>query len=94
MRSRRMKFCVQRGLGALSPTSKFVAVDSHKHCLRQYASLKKVVLENYALTAFYHCDYVNIGLMFIPISDKMMLVNGGESLEGSGRKIAIFAGKR
>ena len=81
------------GLGALPSTSKFVAVDSHKHCLRQYASLKNVVLENYALTAFYHCDYVDIGLRFIPTSDKMILTNGGVSLERSGRKIAVSAGK-
>ena len=41
-----------------------------------------------------HCNYVNIGLNSILKSDRIILVNGGESLEGSGRKIAIFAGKR
>ena len=71
-----------------------MAVDSHTHCLRQYAPLKNVVFENYALTAFYRYDYVNIGLNSILKSDRMILVNGGESLEESGRKIAIFAGKR
>ena len=40
------------------------------------------------------CNYVNIGLNSILKSDRIILVNGGESLEGSGRKIAIFAGKR
>lgn len=93
-RSRRMKFCDQKGFGGAALNKQFVAVDSHKHCLLQYASLKNVVLENYALTAFYCCGYVCIGLNFILISDRMILVNGGESLEGSGRKIAIFAGKR
>ena len=76
-RSRRMKFCVQRGLGALPPTSKFVAVDSHKHCLLQFALLKNVELENYALTAVYRCNYVDKGLRFILIYDKMILTNGG-----------------
>lgn len=88
-----MKFCDQKGLGATALNKQFVAVDSHKHCLRQYASLKNVVLEDYALTAFYRYDYVNIGLNFIFISDKMMLTNGGVSLERSGRKIAVSAGK-
>lgn len=92
-RSCRIKFCVQRGLGALPSTSKFVAVDSHKHCLRQYASLKNVVFDNYAQTAFYRYDYANKGLNFILVSDKMILTNGGVSLERSGRKIAVFAGK-
>ena len=52
-RSRRMKFSVQRGLGALPPTSKFVAVDSHKHCLLQFAFLKSVVPVSYAKIGFY-----------------------------------------
>lgn len=82
-----------KGFGDTALSKQFVAVDSHKHCLRQYASLKNVVLENYALTAFYHCDYVDIGLRFIPTSDKMILTNGGVSLERSGRKIAVSAGK-
>ena len=82
------------GLGALPSTSKFVAVDSHKHCLLQFALLKNVELENYALTAFCCYNYVGIGLNFILVSDKMVLTNGGVSLERSGRKIAIFAGKR
>ena len=81
------------GLGALPSTSKFVAVDSHKHCLRQYASLKNVVFDNYAQTAFYRYNYANKGLNFILVSDKMILTNGGVSLERSGRKIAVFAGK-
>ena len=68
-------------------------MDSHRHCLRQYASLKNVVLENYALTAFYRYDYANMGLNSILISDKIILTNGGVSLERSGRKIAVFAGK-
>ena len=83
-----------KGFGVAALNKQFVAVDSHKHCLRQYASLKNVVLENYALTAFYHFDYVNIGLKFIPISDKMILTNGGASLERSSGKIAVFTGKR
>ena len=66
----------QRGLGALPSTSKFVAVDSHKHCLRQYASLKNVVFDNYAQTAFYRYNYANKGLNFILVSDKMILTNG------------------
>ena len=81
------------GLGALPSTSKFVAVDSHKHCLRQYASLKNVVFDNYAQTAFYRYNYANKGLNFILVSDKMILTNGGVPLERSGRKIAVFAGK-
>lgn len=89
-----MKFCDQKGLGATALNKQFVAVDSHKHCLRQYVSLKNVVLENYALTAFCCYNYVGIGLNFILVSDKMVLTNGGVSLERSGRKIAIFAGKR
>ncbi|OUO72209.1 hypothetical protein B5F54_15935 [Anaeromassilibacillus sp. An250] len=32
-RSHRMKFCVQRGLGALPSTSSLWQMDSHKHCL-------------------------------------------------------------
>ena len=32
-RSHRMKFCVQRGLGALPSTSSLWHMDSHKHCL-------------------------------------------------------------
>lgn len=68
-----------------------MAVDSHKHCLRQYASLKNVVFDNYAQTAFYRYDYANKGLNFILVSDKMILTNGGVSLERSGRKIAVFA---
>lgn len=79
-----------KGFGGVALNKQFVAVDSHKHCLRQYASLKKRGTENYALTAFYHCDYVNVGLMFIPASDKMILTNGGVSLERSGRKIAAL----
>ena len=40
-RSHRMKFCVQRGLGALPSTSKACGeMDSHKHCLPQYAAHK------------------------------------------------------
>ena len=62
MRSRRMKFCVQRGLGALSPTSKFVAVDSHKHCLLQFAFLKRVVPVSYAIIGFYFRVYAYTGL--------------------------------
>ena len=93
-RSRRMKFCDQKGFGGATLNKQFVAVDSHKHCLLQYASLKNVVLENYALTAFYCCGYACIGLRFILVSDKIILTNGGVSLERSGRKIAVFAGKR
>ena len=87
------KILRSKGFGGTALNKQFVAVDSHKHCLRQYASLKNVVLENYALTAFYHCDYVDIGFGFIPTSDKMILTNGGVSLERSGRKIAVSAGK-
>ena len=32
-RSHRMKFCVQRDLGALPSTSSLWQMDSHKHCL-------------------------------------------------------------
>ena len=42
---------------------------------------------------FYSYDYVKTGLNFILISDKMILMNGGVSLERSGRKIAVSAGK-
>ena len=56
-------------------------MDSHKHCLRQYVSLKNVVLENYALTAFCCYNYVDIGLNFILVSDKMVLTNGGDLLK-------------
>ena len=41
------------GLGALPSTSKFVAVDSHKHCLLQFAFLKSVVPVSYAKIGFY-----------------------------------------
>ena len=82
-----------KGFGGAALNKQFVAVDSHKHCLRQYASLKNVVFDNYAQTAFYRYDYANKGLNFILVSDKMILTNGGVSLERSGRKIAVFAGK-
>lgn len=65
----------------------------HKHCLLQFALFKNVVLENYVVTAFCCCNYVNIGLSFILISDKIILINGGVSFERSGRKIAVSAGK-
>ena len=39
-RSHRMKFCVQRGLGAAPSTSVCGEMDSHKHCLPQYAAHK------------------------------------------------------
>ena len=45
-----MKFCVQKGLGGNALNKQFVAVDSHKHCLLQFAPHKNVVLENYAVT--------------------------------------------
>lgn len=51
-------------------------MDSHKHCLRQYTSLKNVVFDNYAQTAFYRYNYANKGLNFILVSDKMILTNG------------------
>ena len=75
-RSRRMKFCDQKGFGGATLNKQFVAVDSHKHCLLQFALLKNVELENYALTAVYRCNYVDKGLRFILIYDKMILTNG------------------
>lgn len=39
-RSHRMKFCVQRGLGALPSQAVCGEMDSHKHCLPQYAAHK------------------------------------------------------
>ena len=66
----------------------------HTHCLLQFAPFKNLVLENYEVTAFRHCNYVNIGLNSILKSDRMILTNGGVSLERSGGKIAFFAGKR
>ena len=65
----------------------------HTHCLLQFAPFKNLVLENYEVTAFHHCNYVNIGLNSILKSDRMILTNGGVSLERSGRKIAVSAGK-
>lgn len=35
-RSHRMKFCVQKGPGALPSTSDLWQMDRHKHCLPQY----------------------------------------------------------
>ena len=55
--------------------------------------LQNVALKNYAISVFYSYDYVKTGLNFILISDKMILMNGGVSLERSGRKIAVSAGK-
>ena len=37
-RSRRMKFCVHGGLGALPSTNSLWQMDSHKHCLRDVCS--------------------------------------------------------
>ena len=34
-----MKFCVQKGLGGAALNKQFVAMDSHKHCLRLYVWL-------------------------------------------------------
>lgn len=36
-RSRRMKFCVHGGLGAVPSTSGLWRMDSHTHCLRRLA---------------------------------------------------------
>ena len=71
----------------------FVCGYPHALLARQYASLQNVALKNYAISVFYSYDYVKTGLNFILISDKMILMNGGVSLERSGRKIAVSAGK-
>ena len=39
-RSHRMKFCVQRGLGRCPQQAACGEMDSHKHCLPQYAAHK------------------------------------------------------
>ena len=39
-RGHRIKSCVQRGLGAAPSTSVCGEMDSHKHCLPQYAAHK------------------------------------------------------
>ena len=48
----------------------------HTHCLLQFVPFKNLVLENYEVTAFHHCNYVNIGLNSILKSDRIILVNG------------------
>lgn len=53
----------------------------HTHCLLQFAPFKNLVLENYEVTAFHHCNYVNIGLNSILKSDRIMLTNGGYLLK-------------
>ena len=49
----------------------------HKHCLLQFALFKNVVLENYVVTAFCCCNYVNIGLNIILLSNKIKLYRQG-----------------
>ena len=45
-RSHRMKFCVQRGLGHCPQQAVCGEMDSHKHCLPQYAAhkIKKLMM--------------------------------------------------